>query len=173
MGRAAAPIEGLRRQRVDDGNQRHIRLLARSEVQAKGAVRGQVANEGTRQRLASVPGLFFPLWLGFGTVVAFAVLAVAVEDFTIAADAHAVDDGFAILDGFRLRLRCLVLSPHETTLDPNNSVMADDDERTDARDFVGIVDMALGIDVTCNGRFAPHFSRFSIRCALCKTDRLY
>jgi hypothetical protein len=51
--------------------------------------------------------------------------------------------------------------------------MADDDERTDARDFVGIVGMALGIDLTCNGRFAPHFSRFSIRCALYKTDRLY
>jgi hypothetical protein len=38
-------IEGLRRQRMNHGDKRDIRLLAKGEAQAKGAMGGQIADE--------------------------------------------------------------------------------------------------------------------------------
>lgn len=65
MGCTATPVVGLHGERMNHGDQRHVRLLAKGEAQAKGAMRGQVANERVRQRLARIPSLFFRLLLGF------------------------------------------------------------------------------------------------------------
>ena len=47
-----AAIEGLRGERMGDGDQGHVRLLAKGEAKPEGPVRGQVADEDVRQRLA-------------------------------------------------------------------------------------------------------------------------
>ena len=65
MGRATAPIVGLRGERMDHGDQRHVRLLTKSEAQAESAMRGQVTDERVGQRLARIPSFFFRLMLGF------------------------------------------------------------------------------------------------------------
>lgn len=49
--RVHATIEGLRGERMDDGNQGHVRLLAKGEPQAKRAMRGQ-ADEKVGRRCA-------------------------------------------------------------------------------------------------------------------------
>ncbi len=81
MGLAAAAIEGLRRQRVEDGYECHIRLLAKGETQAKGAMRGQVAEERIRRRLAIIPGVFFRFRLARRKLVAFASLCGVLRAF--------------------------------------------------------------------------------------------
>jgi hypothetical protein len=45
VGDFPATIEGLLRQRMNHGNTRHVRLLAKSEAQTKGAMGGQVTND--------------------------------------------------------------------------------------------------------------------------------
>ena len=96
MGVPAAAIEGLRGQRMGDGDQSHVRLLAKGEAQAKGAMGGQVADQRVRQRLAIILG-FLVLGLQRGDMVPVLVMLAVLDDLAIAVDAHAVDDGFAIL----------------------------------------------------------------------------
>jgi hypothetical protein len=108
--RVHAAIEGLRGERMGDGDQGHVRLLAKGEPQAKGAMRGQVADENVRQRLAVIPASSSSRQARI-TILVLAIL----DNLAIAVDAHAIDDGFAIAGVLRFGL--LVLGPDETALD--------------------------------------------------------
>jgi len=93
---------------MGDGDERHVRLLAKREAQAKRPVSGQVADEKIGQRLAVVLRLLV-LGLECGNMVPVLVI------FAVLVDANTIDDGFAV---FRfVGFRDLVLGPNEAALD--------------------------------------------------------
>ncbi|MDG5972158.1 hypothetical protein JAGODDHD_02920 [Sphingomonas paucimobilis] len=146
VGIPSTAIEGLRGKGMDNGDQGHVRLLAKGETQGKGAMGGQVADERVRQGLA-VFLRFLVLGVERGNVVPVLVIfAVFPDDFAIGVDAHPVDDGAAVCAFGFLRLRGLVLGTDETALDAGFPIMVQNHENAASRDLVWIVGIAQPVD---------------------------
>jgi hypothetical protein len=136
-----AAIEGLRGESVSDGDQGHVRLLAKRKAKAKRAVSGQVADEKVRQRLA-IFLRFLVLDTERGHLGIPLVIVAVFDDLAIGVDANTIPI-CAILG---LRFRLLVLRTDETALDAGLPVMGEDNEHAAARDVVGIVGMTQAIN---------------------------
>lgn len=133
-GRLHAAIEGLRGERMRHRDQRDVRLLAKRKAKAKCAMCRQVAGENIGNPLRRIAVI---LLLHMIT----ALLVCIRNDFTVRIDAHAVDEGFAVLAVVRFLFRFLVLGPDEAALDAGRAFIVERNECAAAADCLQIVGM--------------------------------
>src|SRR5216684_7895901 len=108
-----------------EGNDGDLRLLAQGEAKPEGTMRGEIADQGIRQRLVIVGVLVLP-------VQAF------IPGFTAPDGSIVLIDGVTAL-AFAAHVMCfwlrlLVLGPHKAALDAHGAVMIEDDKGPATRD---------------------------------------